>query len=225
MRVLIVDDDRMFGEVLSQYLVRQGFAVDWIRHAQDVIPAMNCSTFDCIVLDLGLPDGDGAEVLRAARAHSPRLGSLVISGRRLVKDRVEMLDLGADDYLVKPVDLDEASARIRSVIRRADAKQSLDCEIRLGPLCVVSSRREVTWDGKPVDLTNREYWLLETFIRNKGQVLSRSRLEQAIYGGREEIGSNAVEVHIHNLRRKLAPELIVSIRGFGYHLGLGVPNG
>jgi DNA-binding response OmpR family regulator len=220
MRLLIVEDDRIFSDALVRHLSRDGYAVDWIQHGQGMADALASNEYDCLLLDLTLPDAKGEDLIRMARSRYPAMPSLVITARSGKVDRISVLDLGADDYLVKPIDLDEASARIRALTRRGARAQLWNSEIRHGPLKLDRARRSATWYDKAVSLTNKEFWLLETFVRNKTQVLTRAQLEQTLYGWEDQIDSNAVEVYIHYLRRKFSVRLIVTVRGVGYQLGL-----
>jgi DNA-binding response OmpR family regulator len=224
MRLLMVEDDKLFGSALHKALLRAGYAVDWIERGKDLVAAMRTAEYDCVLLDLNLPDATGEASLRAIRGRSPGLSVIVITARGGLNDRIGLLELGADDYLVKPVDLDEVTARVRAVTRRAQGSQGSSAELEHGALRLNPARRTATWNGDIVPLTNKEFWVLETLVRKKGQVTTRARLEEALYGWGEEIDSNAVEVYIHFLRRKFHPELIKTIRGVGYQLGLEVQH-
>jgi DNA-binding response OmpR family regulator len=218
MRLLLAEDDSMLGSAVQKHLVRTGFAVDWVLNGNDFTEAVNNHHYDFVVLDLGLPDACGEVLLQRLRNKQSRMPVIVVTARGSIHDRVTLLDMGADDFLVKPFDLDELTARIRSVMRRlpsedADAGASVHGELRLYPL-----RRAATWNGEPVALTHREFWVLEVLVRRKNQVLSRAQIEEALYGWGEEVESNAVEVYIHLLRRKFRPDLIHTIRGVGYQV-------
>jgi DNA-binding response OmpR family regulator len=219
MRLLVVEDDDLLGSALHKELTRFGYAVDWIAKGADLDIAMRTHEYSCVLLDLGLPDIGGETLLKTIRARSPGMSVVVMTARGGIQDRVALLDIGADDYMVKPIDLDELGARLRAVVRRAQASQEGRAETEHGGLKLYPSRRMATWKGEPVPLTNKEYWLLETFLRKKHQVLTRAQLEEALYGWGEEIGSNAVEVYIHYLRRKFGSGLIQTVRGVGYQLG------
>lgn len=220
MRILMVEDDVLFGGALNKALLRAGYAVDWIQSGSEFVAAMRTAEYGCVMLDLNLPGLGGEECLRALRERSPGLSAIVITARGGLIDRVRLLELGADDYLTKPVDLDEVTARVRAITRRAQQAQSGGAGVlRHGALSLQPARMTATWKGRLVPLTNREFWLLETLVRKKGQVLSRERLEEALYGWGDEVDSNAVEVYIHHLRRKFDPALIKTVRGLGYHLG------
>jgi two-component system response regulator QseB len=219
MRLLLVEDDAMIGAAAQQGLRQEGHAVDWVRDGRAAELAIANGVYDLLLLDLGLPRRDGLAVLRELRARGSDLGVLVITARDAVADRIAGLDAGADDYLVKPFDLDELAARVRAVLRRrAGRAQSL---LRAGALEIDTRARRVRWKGREVGLSAREYALLEALADRPGAFLSRAQLEERLYGWQEEIGSNAVEVHIHALRRKLDPALIRNVRGMGYTLEAG----
>ncbi len=219
MRVLVVEDDELFGSAVHKALTRSGYAVDWVRRGRDLVLAMQTHRYDCVVLDLGLPDLNGESLVSVVRTHDPGIPVVVATARGGVQDRIRLLDVGADDYMVKPVDLDELNARLRAVSRRFAPQQGTEGELAHGPLRMYPSHQSATWNGTAVPLTKKEYWLLETFVRKKSQVLSRSQLEEALYGWGEEVGSNAVEVYVHYLRRKFRPQLVLTVRGIGYRLG------
>ncbi len=216
MRLLLVEDDAMIGAAAQQGLRQEGHAVDWVRDGREAELAIGNGVYDLVLLDLGLPRRDGLAVLRDLRARGSDLPVLVITARDAVADRVAGLDAGADDYLVKPFDLDELAARVRAVLRRrAGRARSV---LTLGALEIDTATRRVRWQGNEVGLSGREYALLEALADRPGAFLSRAQLEERLYGWGEEIGSNAVEVHIHALRRKLGSSLIRNVRGLGYAL-------
>ena len=219
MRLLVVEDNDLLGAAIQKGLTRSGYAVDWIRKGTDLAVAMRTHDYDAVLLDLGLPVIPGETLLKSIRLQKSRTSVVVMTARGAIHDRVSLLDIGADDYMVKPVDLDELAARLRAVARRANTAVEAEVEIEHGALKLVPSRRAATWHGVPVQLTNKEYWLLETFVRKKNQILTRAQLEETLYGWGEEIGSNAVEVYIHFLRRKFCSGLIQTVRGVGYQLG------
>jgi len=219
MRLLVVEDDELLGSAVQKGLARSGYAVDWVRTGGDVAPSMRTHLYECVLLDLGLPDIGGESVLKSVRLRDPGVSVIVMTARGGVQDRVALLDIGADDYMVKPIDLEELTARLRAVQRRRQKTDEGGAELMHGALKLFPSRRMATWRGETVVLTNKEYWVLETFMRKKNQILSRGQLEEALYGWGEEIGSNAVEVYIHYLRRKLGNGVILTIRGMGYQLG------
>lgn len=218
MRCLLVEDDEMLGSAVHTQLGRAGFAVDWVQNGKDFTAAINIHRYDFVVLDLGLPDTTGEVLLTRLNQAQKKVRVIVVTARGSVHDRVALLNMGADDFLVKPYDLDELTARIRCLMRRlpsddADAGASVHGQLRLFPL-----RLAATWDDKEVPLTHREFWVLEFLVRRKNQILTRSQIEEALYGWGEEVASNAVEVYIHMLRRKFRPDLIHTIRGAGYKL-------
>jgi DNA-binding response OmpR family regulator len=214
MRLLLVEDDRMIGESVSDGLAQEGHTVDWVRDGAAAETAIAVEPYDAVLLDLGLPRRDGLEVLRRVRERRNDVPVLVITARDAVADRVKGLDAGADDYLVKPFDLDELAARVRALSRRAAGRAAPVVEH--GPIRLNPATREVTVRGVPVALSAREFALLEALISRPGAVLSRAQLEERLYGWDGEVASNAVEVHIHNLRRKLGPDLIRNERNVGY---------
>ncbi len=218
MRVLIAEDDPSLGDALQRVLMRAGYAVDWVRTGSHFLLSVVTHHYDFVILDLGFPDASGEELLARLQAKRPTLPVIVVTARDDVRDRVRLLDIGADDYLVKPFDLDEFMARIRTVLRRAPADDGREKALSHGPLELLPKRRSATWNGEPVALTNREFWVLEALVRKRNQILSRGELEDALYGWGEEVDSNAIEVYVHFLRRKFGSGLIRTIRGVGYQL-------
>jgi two-component system response regulator QseB len=216
MRVLLVEDDPMIGRAVCAGLQGGGYAVDWVRDGGEAELALANGVYDLALLDLGLPRRDGMEILRSVRRNGTKLPVLVITARDSVADRVAGLDEGADDYLVKPFDLDELLARARAVIRRHEGRPSP--ERSYGALTVDPARRRVTFRGAPVELSGREFAVLEALMKEPGSVVSRDKLEDAVYGWGEEVESNSIEVHLHHLRRKLSAELIRNVRGVGYRI-------
>ena len=214
MRILLVEDDPQLGDGLTIGLRQAGFAVDWVRDGNSADHALETETFDLVVLDLGLPRLSGMEVLTRARSRGQTLPVLILTARDATGDKVSGLDAGADDYLVKPVDLDELAARIRALTRRSAGRAAP--LLTHGELVLDPAAHCVTRAGAPVELSSREFSLLQLLLENAGRVLSRSQLEQSVYGWRDEPDSNALEVHIHHLRRKLGSELIRTLRGVGY---------
>lgn len=218
MRLLVIEDDDLLGAALQTALTRSGYAVDWIRAGADMAPAMRTHAYAAVLLDLGLPDLSGEALLKDIRRYHPSVSVLVMTARGAVHDRVSLLDIGADDYMVKPIDLDELTARLRAVARRAGATVGVANVLEHGALRLDPASFSATWFGDSVPLTSKEYWVLETFVRRKNQVLTRAQIEEALYGWGEEICSNTVEVYIHFLRRKFGSGLIHTVRGLGYRL-------
>jgi two-component system, OmpR family, response regulator QseB len=216
MRILLIEDDPLLGDGLRAGLRQQGFLVDWVRDGQAAQRELRAQAHDAAVLDLGLPLLDGMDVLQQVRAAGVGLPVLVLTARDTVPDRIRGLDAGADDYVTKPVDLHELGARLRALIRRAHGQPS-DL-LTLMDLTLDPAARRVSLSGTEVALSAREFDLLQALMLNAGRVLSREQLEQQLYSWGQEVDSNAVEVHIHHLRRKLRPELIVTVRGVGYSL-------
>ncbi len=216
MRILIVEDDAALGSSTARGLELEGFTVDWRQDGSGAEAAMVSQRFDAIVLDLGLPGTSGEELLRTWRSTGNLTPVLVLTARGFVLDRVRVLNLGADDYLVKPFDLLELSARLRALFRRQTGQNNINLEF--GSLLLSHSEHTAIFNGARIDLTKREHRILETFLRNRDRVLSRRQLEDALYGWGEVVESNAIEVHIHNLRRKLSRSLIQTVRGAGYRL-------
>ncbi len=214
MRVLLVEDDALLGDGLRAGLRQAGFAVDWVRTGSDAVHALDAEPVAAVVLDLGLPDLSGFEVLRRLRARGSKVPVLILTARDAVDDRVKGLDGGADDYVVKPVDLAELAARLRALTRRAAGEAGP--AFRRGELELDAAAHRVVFRGRPVELSAREFALLHELMRSGGRVLSREQLEERLYSWGHEIESNAVEVHVHHLRRKLAPGVIRTIRGVGY---------
>jgi two-component system OmpR family response regulator/two-component system response regulator QseB len=214
MRILLVEDDPLLGDAVQAGLKQAGHAVDWAQDGIAAETALAAEDYAAVVLDLGLPRKGGLEVLRSLRARKRSLPVLVLTARDTVEDRITGLDAGADDYLVKPFDLGELNARLRALLRRAGGQPApvlAAAGITLDP-----ATRTVSSAGKPVEVSAREFALLEALMQHPGRALSRAQLEEQLYGWGEEVGSNAVEVHVHNLRRKLGPDAIRTLRGVGY---------
>lgn len=214
MRILIVEDDALLGEGLIAALKRQGYTVDWLQDGSSAIAALRSEEFDLVLLDLGLPRQDGYAVLTAVRGSGNRVPVLILTARDQIADRVRGLDLGADDYLVKPFDLNELQARVRALHRRAQGQTSN--AIVHGDLRLDTAAHLCTYKGRMIDLPRREFALLCCLVENAGRVLTRDAVVQRVYGWDESLESNALEVHVHHLRKKLYPELIRTIRGVGY---------
>jgi two-component system response regulator QseB len=216
MRVLVVEDDPMIGESVRTALRRDGIAVDWVRDGKSADLALQAERYDMVLLDLGLPGRDGIDVLREIRKRKDRIPILIVTARDAVADRVRGLDAGADDYLVKPFDLDELAARMRSLSRRSAGRAEPVIE-HLGVAFDPATQR-VTLRGRPVSLSARELAVLRALLERPGAVLSRAQLEERLYGWGEEVESNAIEVYVHGLRRKLGADFIRTVRGVGYHV-------
>jgi two-component system, OmpR family, response regulator QseB len=216
MRVLLIEDDAMIGRAVAAGLQDAGYTVDWVRDGADAELALGHQLYELALLDLGLPRRDGLDILKGLRRSGSSVPVVIITARDAVADRVAGLDSGADDYLVKPFDLDELLARARAVIRRKEGRSRP--EMSCGPLAVDPVTRVVRFRGTPVELSPREFAVLEALMKEPGAVVSREKLEDAVYGWGEEVGSNSIEVHLHHLRRKLTPELIRNVRGVGYRI-------
>jgi two-component system OmpR family response regulator/two-component system response regulator QseB len=222
MRILLVEDDPLLGDGLRAGLRQLGFLVDWVRDGEAAERELRAEPYAAAVLDLGLPLKDGMDVLASIRRAGVSLPVLVLTARDAVPDRIRGLDLGADDYVLKPVDLHELAARVRALVRRAHGQpQERLCaqDVALDP-----ASRSVTKAGVPVTLAAREFDLLHALMLNAGRVLSRDQLEQHLYSWGQEVESNAIEVHVHHLRRKLGATLIQTVRGVGYLLARDVPK-
>jgi len=219
MRILLVEDDRMIADGVQTALEQDGYSVDWVGDGAAASDALRASAFDLVLLDLGLPKRDGVAVLRELRGRRDQTPVIILTARDEVRDRVAALDAGADDYLVKPFALDELAARARSVLRRASGRGEPAIEhngIRLDPVT-----HAVSLNGAPVQLSAREFAVLEALLQRPGAVLSRAQLEDRLYGWDDTIESNAIEVYVHALRRKLGADAIKTLRGVGYF----VPHG
>eukprot|EP00825_Cyclidium_porcatum_P037252 TRINITY_DN4076_c0_g1_i3.p2 TRINITY_DN4076_c0_g1~~TRINITY_DN4076_c0_g1_i3.p2 ORF type:complete len:222 (-),score=53.41 TRINITY_DN4076_c0_g1_i3:187-852(-) len=214
MRILLVEDDPELGDGLTIGLRQAGFAVDWLRDGNSADQALQSESFDFVVLDLGLPRLSGMEVLNRARGRGLTMPILILTARDATGDKVSGLDAGADDYLVKPIDLDELTARIRALTRRSAGRAAP--LLTHGELSIDLAAHRVTLSGQEIELSGREFSLLQQLLENAGRVLTRTQLEQSLYGWRDEPDSNALEVHIHHLRKKLGSELIRTLRGVGY---------
>jgi two-component system response regulator QseB len=216
MRLLLIEDDEMVGAAVRRGLELAGFTVDWVTDGRAAELAFATGVHDLAILDLGLPRKDGLALLAELRSRGDRRPVLVASARDTVADRIAGLETGADDYVLKPFDLDELVARVRALLRRhAGSASPL---LRCGALSLDPSTKTVTRAGEVVELSARELAILEALLQRPGAVLSRERLEESVYGWGEEIGSNAIEVHLHNLRKKLGPGWIRNVRGVGYRV-------
>jgi two-component system response regulator QseB len=214
MRILVVEDDRMIAKALDRALRQEGYAVDGVADGKSAAEALRTSTFDLVLLDLGLPLRDGLEVLRELRGRGDSTPVIIVTARDDVQNRIAGLDGGADDYIVKPFDLDEVAARMRSVLRRAAGRA--ETRIRHRGITLDPITHAVERDGEPVLLSAHEFSVLEALLQRPGSVLSRAQLEDRLYGWGESVESNAVEVYVHGLRRKLGSDVIRTLRGVGY---------
>ncbi|PJI96294.1 two-component system OmpR family response regulator [Acidovorax sp. 69] len=214
MRLLLVEDDPMIGEAVADLLRAEHYAVDWARDGDAADSALRTQAYDLVMLDLGLPQRDGLTVLRDLRARKNRTPVLVATARDAVAQRIDGLDAGADDYVLKPYDLDELLARIRALLRRAAGRAEPVYEHK--GVCINPATREATVQGETVVLSAREWAVLEPLIARPGMVLSRQQLEDKLYGWGDEVNSNAVEVYIHGLRKKLGADVLLNVRGVGY---------
>ena len=216
MRILVVEDDPLLGDGIKAGLTQAGFAVDWVRDGIAAELALRTASHAAVVLDLGLPRMEGLEVLRRKRAAGNRTPVLVLTARDAVGDRIKGLDGGADDYVLKPFDLHELAARLRALIRRSAGEAAT--LLRVGEIELDPAARRARFMGKSVDLPAREFALLQALMLASGRVLTREQLAERLYAWGEEVESNAIDVHVHHLRRKLAPALIRTVRGVGYVL-------
>ena len=219
MRLLLVEDDPIIGDGVRRGLHQDGYAVDWVQSGDDAALALEHLVYDLVLLDLGLPGKPGLELLRELRRAGNAVPVMILTALDAVAERIAGLDAGADDYLVKPFDLDELAARIRAVVRRRQGRS--EPLLVHGALQLNPATRETLWQGRPIALSGREFHLLEALLERPGAVLSRAQLEERLYGWGEEVESNAVEVYIHKLRRKLGADFIRTVRGVGYLLGEG----
>ena len=214
MRVLLVEDDELLGDALKSGLKQEGYTIDWLKDGQSGENALKDNEFDLVVLDLGLPRKSGLEVLKSIRSQGLDIPVLILTARDSVKDRVEGLDSGADDYLVKPFDLEELCARLR-VLQRRHAGRS-EPTIQYKNIALDPAAHRVLLNDEPVNLSVREFALLQHLMENIGRVIPRVRLEEKLYGWDSEVESNSLEVFIHHLRKKLGTDLIRTVRGVGY---------
>ena len=217
MRLLLVEDDKLLGEGIYAGLCQEGYAVDWVRDGEAAETACLNEDYDCMVLDIGLPRQSGLTVLDHVRSRGKDTPVLMLTARDTISDRITGLDHGADDYMIKPFDLDELHARVRAVVRRRTGRTGpmlVHGDIELDPVA-----HSVKKAGERIELSPKGFSILQTLLENKGRVMSRTRLEESLYSWKDEIESNAVEVHIHHLRKKLGSDLIRTIRGVGYSIG------
>ncbi len=219
MRLLLVEDDEMIAETVLDSIRREGYAVDWARDGREAELSLGHDVYDLVLLDLGLPKKNGLDVLSAYRKNGGEAPVIILTARDAVSERIAGLDAGADDYLVKPFDLDELAARARALLRRrVGKKQPVYAH---GELALDPASHEITKNGVPVSLVPREFALLRVLIEQPTRVFTRAELEDRLYGWGEEVGSNTIEVHVSTLRRKLGAEQIVTVRGVGYRLRRG----
>ena len=216
MRILVVEDDEVLREGLDAGLSLEGHTVDLVETCMDAREAAASYSYDALVVDIGLPDGSGLDLVHDLRRSGNTTPILVLTARTMAEDRIEGLDRGADDYLGKPFDLGELAARLRALVRRANGRT--EPSVTIGPLAITLATRQVTLKGQEIELSRCEFAVLEVLVRHPGHVISRSQIEEAIYGWQEEVGSNAVEVHIHKLRGKLGTNFIETVRGVGYRV-------
>lgn len=217
MRILLVEDDKLLASGLVLALQRAHYVTEHVGDGRAAVTALADNSFDLVILDLGLPELDGTEVLKAVRSRGNAVSILVLSARDAIKDRILALDLGADDYLIKPFDLDELLARIRVLDRRRSGL-SVN-QLQLGELVLDLTNFNVQWKGQAVDLQHREFMLLKRLLENPQKVFSRTQLEESLYGWGDGLASNAIDVYVHHLRKKISPGVIKTIRGLGYRLG------
>ena len=216
MRVLVVEDDLMIGESLSEALQDEAYTVDWVKDGRQAILTLRVQPYDIILLDLGLPEIDGMGVLTAIRDAKIDTPVLILTARDQLKDRIAGLDLGADDYVVKPFELEEVFARMRVLIRRAQGKA--DNQVTVGNLTLDTAHKRVMMAGNPIDLTAKEYMLLTTFMLSPEKVMSKNALEDSLYGWGDEVESNAIEFLIHSLRKKVGQDRVKNVRGLGWYI-------
>ncbi|MDD2541323.1 MAG: response regulator transcription factor [Desulfuromonadaceae bacterium] len=214
MRLLLVEDDPMLGDAVQSVLQQESFAVDWVRDGEEAELALAALPYDLVLLDLGLPGKNGLDILRDLRRNKISMPVIILTALDAVSDRIAGLDSGADDYQVKPFDPDELAARIRALLRRRDGR--VEPIITFGLLTLNLATRELYFQEKPIRLSLREFSLISLLLERPGATVSREQLEERLYGWNEEVESNAIEVHIHNLRKKLGHNLIRTIRGAGY---------
>jgi len=216
MRILLVEDDQSLGDTIQSWLRLDGHAVDWVERGDSADTALKTHHYDCVLLDRGLPGLSGDALLARLRAAGNAVPVILITAFNALADRVEGLDLGADDYLVKPFELEEMSARIRAAARRG-ANQASNALMH-GAIALDPDTKQLALAGQPVALTAREYHVLHALLLRKNSIVTRAQIEESLYGWGDEVESNAIEVYIHNLRKKLGSDSIVTVRGLGYRL-------
>ncbi len=214
MRLLLVEDDELLGDAVKTGLTQFGYIVDWLKDGDIARNVVKTDAFDLIILDLGLPKVSGMSLLQTIRQAQNKTPVIILTARESIDDRIKGLDAGADDYITKPFDLNELGARVRALTRRAQGRA--DTVLHYANITIDPAAHSVLLDGRPINVPRREFALLQKLIESNGQVLSREQLMQSIYSWDEEVDSNALEVHIHNLRKKLNANFIRTIRGVGY---------
>ena len=214
MRLLLVEDDEILGDGLVEGLKMEGYAVDWLTNGKLADEALKLNSYELIVLDLNLPDMEGLDILKALRARKDETPVMVLTAKDTVPDRVLGLDSGADDFVIKPFELDEVCARLRALARRNEGRSVPNIEYK--GIVLDPASHQVTWNDEKVDLSQKEFEILSFLMGNIGRVISRARLEESLYSWDSDVESNTVEVHIHHLRKKLDPSIIRTVRGVGY---------
>lgn len=217
MRVLLVEDDQLIGDGIQRGLTKQGFTVDWVSDALQAEGALHTDTFDVVILDIGLPQVSGLTFLKKIRAEKNKIPVLLLTAKNTVEDRIEGLDLGADDYLTKPFALGEVAARLRALQRRSQGR--VESSLKWHDLQVFPDSQQVLWKNHEVDIKGKEFKLLLFLLEHPHKIHSREELESSLYGWNEGVESNSVEVHVHSLRKKLGKDIIKTVRGSGYQLG------
>lgn len=218
MRLLLVEDDQSLSRAVEQALSGQGYAIDAVGSVEAALFLLEQAPQDAVVLDLGLPDGDGIDVLKHIRKHWAALPVLILTARDSIDDRVRGLDAGADDYLTKPFEIPELVARIRAITRRASGRS--DNVIAIGNITLNLAAQQVSLAGDLIELSGKEYRVLHTLMEHRGRLMTREQIETSLYAWGDEVGSNTVEVYIHGLRKKLGKDFIKTVRGIGYGVGL-----
>jgi DNA-binding response OmpR family regulator len=220
MRLLLAEDDATLGRATCVYMMRDGHAVDWVTNGNQMLSLLATFEYDCVILDLGLPELGGDDCLVNMRNHGNSTPVIVTTARGFREDRISMLDTGADDYLVKPYDLAELASRIQAILRRTRKVDTASKDqVTYGPLTLHRTRNAVTWHGRTVALTAKEFWVVEALLKRYGRPATRQQLEEEIYGWNETVGSNSIEVHVHYIRKKVDRTLIQTMRGQGYQIG------
>ncbi|MBL6985652.1 MAG: response regulator [Methylobacter sp.] len=214
MRLLLVEDDEILGDGLVEGLKMEGYAVDWLTNGKLANEALKLNSYELIVLDLNLPDMEGLDILKALRTRKDETPVMVLTAKDTVPDRVLGLDSGADDFVIKPFELDEVCARLRALARRNEGRSVPNIEYK--GIILDPASHQVTWNNEKIDLSQKEFEILSFLMSNIGKVISRARLEESLYSWDSDVESNTVEVHIHHLRKKLEPSIIRTVRGVGY---------